>query len=125
MNTLKSFLFTSIAMTLIVSSSGQGIFNKIKQKVDKAVSPTPSNGNTNQTSSSTNPAKGNNTGQGLISTPPDVNQNLTEAEASFAKNKYTDARYSVQQAILGVELEIGKQILKNLPDNINTLKKDK
>src|SRR6478735_10209702 len=71
--------------------------------------------------SGTNPS--NNSGGGLISTPPDVKQNLSDAETSYKKNSYSEARYSLQQAMLGVELEIGNKILKSLPETISGLKK--
>ncbi len=63
-------------------------------------------------------------GGGLISTPPDVQQNLTDAEAAYKKSSYGEARYSVQQAMLGVELEIGNKILKSLPESVSGLKKE-
>jgi hypothetical protein len=66
----------------------------------------------------------NNSGGGLVSTPPDVKQNLDDAEASYKKSSYGESRYAVQQAMLGVELEIGNQILKTLPENVSGLKKD-
>lgn len=65
----------------------------------------------------------NNSGGGLISTPPDVKQNLTDAETSYKAASYGEARYALQQAMLGVELEIGNQILKSLPETISGLKK--
>ena len=63
-------------------------------------------------------------GGGLISTPPDVNQNLIDAEAAYKKNSYGEARYSVQQAMLGVELEIGNKIIKSLPESVIGLNKE-
>jgi len=63
-------------------------------------------------------------GGGLISTPPDVKQNLADAEVAYKKNSYGEARYSVQQAMLGVELEIGNKILKSLPESIVGLNKE-
>ena len=63
-------------------------------------------------------------GGGLISTPPDVKQNLADAEVAYKKNSYGEARYSVQQAMLGVELEIGNKILKSLPESITGLNKE-
>jgi len=66
----------------------------------------------------------NNSGAGLISTPPDVKQNLADAEVAYKKNSYGEARYSVQQAMLGVELEIGNKILKSLPETVGALNKE-
>lgn len=63
-------------------------------------------------------------GGGLISTPPDVKQNLADAEAAYKKNSYGEARYSVQQAMLGVEMEIGNKILKSLPESVVSLPKE-
>jgi hypothetical protein len=67
----------------------------------------------------------NSGGAGLISTPPDVKQNLTDAENAYNKTNLSDARYAVQQAMLGVELEIGNQILKSFPSSIAGLDPDK
>ena len=66
----------------------------------------------------------NKSGEGLISTPPSVNENLASAETSFKASKYSDARYAVRQAMLGVEMEIGKKVLEGLPEDISGLKKD-
>ena len=74
------------------------------------------------TSSKSNPR--NKGGAGLISTPPDVKENLAQAETSFSSGKYSEARYAVQQAMLGVELQIGQNILKSLPQAIGDLKYD-
>ncbi|MBL7861291.1 MAG: hypothetical protein JNJ65_09015 [Cyclobacteriaceae bacterium] len=63
-------------------------------------------------------------GAGLISTPPDVKQNLADAEVAYKKSSYGEARYSVQQAMLGVEMEIGNQILKSLPESVSGLNRD-
>jgi hypothetical protein len=66
----------------------------------------------------------NTSGGGLISTPPDVKQNLADAEVAYKKNSYGEARYSVQQAMLGVELEIGNKIMKSLPESVSGLNKE-
>lgn len=85
------------------------------------------NGSSNQGQSGTSSggfnSPSNNSGGGLISTPPDVNQNLADAEIAYKKSSYGEARYAVQQAMLGVELEIGNQILKSLPDAVVNLNK--
>ena len=58
--------------------------------------------------------------------PPDVLANIGEAEKAFSDKKYSDARFSVRQAIMGIELEIGNNILDELPDEVKGLpaKKD-
>lgn len=88
---------------------------------------TSNNGNSNSSSSANSGGGGrpsNNTGGGLVSTPPDVQQNLADADAAYKKASYGEARYAVQQAMLGVELEIGNKILKSLPETISGMSKD-
>jgi hypothetical protein len=74
-------------------------------------------------SSSASGGPSNKGGGGLVSTPPDVKQNLADAEAAYKKSSYGEARYAVQQAMLGVELEIGNKIMKSLPESIVSLPK--
>jgi hypothetical protein len=81
-----------------------------------------SSGNSSNGSGNNNPS--NNGGGGLVSTPPDVNQNLADADVAYKKSSYGEARYAVQQAMLGVELEIGNKILKSLPESISGMNKD-
>lgn len=120
-------------------SNGQAVLNKLKQKaeqaadraIDKKLSGkqntnntggTGNNGGSNPTNTGTNPS--NKGGGGLISTPPDVNQNLSDAEAAYKTKSYGEARYAVQQAMLGVELEIGNDILKSFPESVAGLPKE-
>ncbi|SHE97009.1 hypothetical protein SAMN05444008_10442 [Cnuella takakiae] len=63
----------------------------------------------------------NKAGLGLIATPPDVAANLTTSESAYATKNYGEARYALQQAMLGVELQIGQSILKALPEEILSL----
>ena len=113
----------------------QGILKKIKQKaeqaagkvVDKKVDQevekkTGVNQNNNTTSPTGKNSPGNKGGAGLVTTPPDVNKNLSEAAEAYKANNYGEARYSVQQAMLGVEMEIGKKILTGLPETVAGLK---
>lgn len=65
----------------------------------------------------------NRKGGGLVSTPPDVNSNLSEAESAYKSRKYGQARYAVQQAMLGVEMQIGEKVLKSLPESVDKLPK--
>jgi hypothetical protein len=126
------------ALTLCAAVSwhanAQGIVNKLKQKaaqvteqaIEKKINPNSGNqqGNSgNQPGNqSGNPA--NTSGAGLVITPPDVRQNLAEAEASFKSGNYSDARYAIRQAMLGVEMEIGQKVLTSLPESVVGLKKE-
>lgn len=105
--------------------------DKVNQATDKAVgdktgtSTTGNQGNSGSTSSSsgTSSRPTNKGGAGLISTPPDVAVNMTSSEASFKDNKFSESRFALQQAILGVELQIGQEILKSLPNEVAGLPK--
>lgn len=93
------------------------------QSTDNGGSQGPGNSSSRSTSSSrSNP--NNKGGAGLVTTPPDVKENVGVAEAVFKEGKYSEARYAVQQAMLGVEMQIGQQILKTLPESIGALKFD-
>ncbi|HBK89098.1 MAG: hypothetical protein U0289_00865 [Cyclobacteriaceae bacterium] len=112
---------------------------KVDQKLDQALGTggnqnqgNSNNGNSNGTGGNNSNSGGNNNGGGLsqnqggglITTPPDVKSNLADAESAYKAGKYGDSRYSLQQAMLGVELEIGNKILKSLPESISGLNKD-
>lgn len=144
---IKYLLAVSWIMTFLVSTTSAQLLNKLKQKAEQKAeqaldkklnnnqnSGSPgagsnqSGGNSSGSSSSGGSGRGSNpsnhSGGGLISTPPDVKQNLADAESAYKKLSYGEARYSVQQAMLGVELEIGNKILKSLPESISGLKKN-
>jgi hypothetical protein len=108
---------------------------KLKEKVSTVAEKVNGTDTQNQNNTNTNatPAGGpaspgnnprNNGGAGLISTPPDVKDNLSSAETAFGSANYNEARYAVQQAMLGVELQIGQAILKSLPKTISGLAYD-
>lgn len=135
-------------LLLHMDTQAQGFLKKLKEKaekkaeevIDKKISDKTglpssgnSNGNTNavggnvsgSTSSGRNGRPSNKSGEGLKNTtPPDVLQQLTDADKAFSSSKYGDARFSVQQALLGVELQIGRQVLQSLPEKIGELAKD-
>jgi len=147
---MKAKLILLAAAIMVASGSQAQVLNKLKgkgeQKAGEAIDNLFSgkkkkdqnsnsngsgnaNGNDNGGNSSSNNGgssnrPSNNSGGGLVSTPPDVNQNLSDAEAAYKKSSYGEARYAVQQAMLGVELEIGNKILKSLPETISGLKKN-
>lgn len=104
------------------------LMKKLKDKVNSAVNGTTnsSTGTQDANSSSTSSGKPSNTkGGGLTNTtPPDVNQQIADAEKSHADSNYSDARYSLQQALMSIELQIGKEVLKSLPQSVSGLEKD-
>ncbi len=118
------------------TASSQGFLKKLKDKVNKTVDkaignevgkkvgvpPETGSGNDN-TSSSGRPA--NKGGGGLGNTaPPDVKSEMAEAVTAHAAKNYNDARYSLQQALVGVEIQLGRQILKSLPVSVGALNAD-
>ena len=108
-----------------IKEKAEQITNKaIDKKVDEKLGTTGGNNQVGPGNTGGKGKSGNNAGEGLVTSPPDVNAALIDAEAAFKKNQYGDARFSVQQAMLGVEMMIGKEILKGLPDSIAPMKKD-
>jgi hypothetical protein len=63
----------------------------------------------------------NTRGGGLTNTPPDVEANIAGAGSAFGKKNYSGAKYSVRQAILGIEMEIGQNILDQMPESVKGL----
>lgn len=141
----KLLLAGLIAVLFAFQADAQGFVNKLKQKADEAaqkalekkakekagISDDTNNG---QNSGTSDGDSGNSTGQhrnrptnkgggGLIATPPDVNKNLSEAETSYKAGSYGEARYAVQQAMLGVEMEIGRKVLEAMPPSVSGLDK--
>jgi hypothetical protein len=103
----------------------QRIESKTDEAIDKAFglkkdNPSYSDGD-KRSATGRNRNKG---GEGLVTTPPDVNENLADAEKAFKGSSYGEARYAVQQAMLGVEMEIGQKILASLPAAIQEMNAD-
>lgn len=121
-----------ITATITNNTSAQGFLKKLKDKVNKTVdnavdkktgvTPAGDSGNSNSVSSGKPANKG---GGGLSNTaPPDVKAQMADAESAHAAKKYSDARYSLQQALMGVEIQLGHQILKSLPATVDALNVD-
>lgn len=117
---------TAFATCAVMPVKAQ-LLKKLKEKVNKATEQIiPGNTPENNSSGSGNNSSGrpqNKTGAGLISTPPDIESNLASSETAFRANKYSESRFALQQAILGVELRIGQEILKLMPDEVNGIPK--
>lgn len=141
MKSIKFLIAAGIIFSIGLAPASGQILNKIKQKASKKAENAlekklgledENKNNPNGTGGSGGPGSsanngndpGNNTGGGLITTPPDVQQNIADAQSSFKSASYGDARYSIQQAMLGVEMEIGEKVLNSLPESISGLNKD-
>ena len=131
---ISCFVIFAALFLAVNSVSAQGLnklMRKVEEKADKALDKAVSNkaeekvgSATGNSSTSTTRTKAQNKGGGLVTTPPDVKQNLADAETSYKAGSYGEARSAVQQAMMGVEMEIGQSILKSLPETISGLKKD-
>jgi len=124
-------------LMLSATADAQGVLKKFKEKVNKAVEKSldkeaekktgipseTSTGNDNGNNNSGKPT--NKGGGGLTNTePPDVKAQMAEAETAHGAKNYSDARYSLQQAIMGVEIQLGRQILKSLPSAVSSIPAD-
>lgn len=143
---MKFLVSCLVVMLYAFTAEGQGFVNKLKQKAEQAASDAlekkakqktgipddtqqqsgnagtgAPQGGDNGSSPTNRPT--NKGGGGLISTPPDVKQNLADAEVSYKGGSYGEARYAVQQAMLGVEMEIGKKVLESMPASVSGLDK--
>ena len=133
------FLLTS-AILSGNAANAQGFLKKVKDKANQAIDKaagkevekktgipaddqsTNSNSGSNSNSSGKPTNKG---GGGLSNTePPDVKIQMTEAETAHNAKNYSDARYSLQQALMGVEIQLGRQILRSLPPTVVALPAD-
>jgi hypothetical protein len=123
------FLFVFLA-----TDNEAQLLKKLKDKVEKKVLDKPGEKKDDNNASTTGNEQDqtgtggkptNKGGGGLKNTPPpDVNQQIGDAEQAHKSGNYSDARYSIQQALMGVELQLGREILRSLPDEIAKLPKD-
>jgi len=58
-------------------------------------------------------------------TPPDVNDQLANARDALQDDDLAEARFFVRQAIMGIELEMGYEILATMPDKVLEYEADK
>lgn len=130
----KTWMIFCLVLSMVVftaqQANAQSFIKKVKEKAEKDAinkifgteeknqTETPQ-GETPQTETSDRPA--NTKGGGLGATAPDVLENISDAEGAFGDKMYSDARFAVRQAILGIELEIGKEVLKGLPEKVEGL----
>lgn len=63
----------------------------------------------------------NRRGSGISQQVPDVNLHITEARESYSASRYSAAKSALRQALWGVELEMGQQLLASLPETVSGL----
>lgn len=134
----RTFMMIALGLlALTMAGYSQGLAGKLRQKAEQAAEKAlekkakeeagvsnEDQGNSGSSSGNSGGRPVNKGGGGLITTPPDVKQNLSDADAAFKASNYGEARYAVQQAMLGVELEIGNKVLGSLPESVSGLPKD-
>ena len=126
---MKKIAVTGLCVCSLSFSSHAQLLKKLKDKVNDAMtdktSQTTTQGTQTNTNSNSSGSPTNKTGGGLTNTtPPDVNQQIADAEKSHASGNYSDARYSLQQALMSIEVQIGREILQSLPATVTGLQKD-
>ncbi len=129
------FSFISLVLILLLPAPrpahAQGVLRKLKEKAEKEViegvfgkEEEPASGSEatpREESSSTAPS--NVRGGGLTTTPPDVMENIASAETALSGKHYSDARFSLRQAVQGIEMEMGQNVLDNLPESVKGMNK--
>jgi hypothetical protein len=112
-----------VALISVNTVSAQGLFKKLKDKVTEKINPKKDNSGTNTNNDDASNGKPvNKVGGGLTNTPPpDVKAEMADAESAHTAKKYSDARYALSQALMGVEIQLGNEILKSLPVTSNGL----
>ena len=109
--------------------ASQVIENEIDKKIGGNNNNSGNNNSNNNTSGDNKPSgngKVSNKGGGGLknSAPPDVLAQITDADKAHQAGNFSDARYSIQQALVGVEIQLGREILRFLPDAVNGMAKD-
>ncbi len=117
----------ALAMFAGPQASAQSFLKKLKQKAEDEIINDVFGEDKNKDNASiqkTGTASGakNTRGGGLTHTAPDVMENINTAESAFEQGSYTEARYAVRQAILGIEMEIGQNILDGFPEEVEGLR---
>lgn len=127
-------IFTGWVLGLVlISLTGQqtiaqSFLKKLKQRtedeiIDDVFGDKKKNDNASFQQTSSASGTRNTRGEGLTHMAPDVAENIGIAESAFEQGSYTEARYAVRQAILGVEMEIGQNILDGFPETVMGLEK--
>jgi hypothetical protein len=135
---IRKFIYLLLILPFLMggAANSQSLVRKLKDKAgDKALksifgedqntNSSNTNSGTNDNSNSGKTNVQNTNGGGLESTAPDVPENIKSAKDAMGSKQYADARFSIRQAIMGIELEMGRNVLKSLPEKVDGLPYDK
>ncbi|MFN3556735.1 MAG: hypothetical protein ACK4VN_12285 [Bacteroidales bacterium] len=131
MQTIKYLILFFVVMLLadIGGLQAQGRFiRRLQEEAEKkAVEEIFNRGNQPETSpersedpDARRPAS-NQSGGGLTQEVPDVNKAISDASASFSSKDYRAAKQALRQALWGVELEMGQNVLASMPTRVSGL----
>ena len=126
-------IFAGLALGLVLvmlcgqQARAQSLLRKLKQRAEDEIVNDVFGGekkteNASYQQTSAGSGAENTRGGGLTYTAPDVAENISNAESAFKQGSYSEARYAVRQAILGIEMEIGQNILEGFPETVKGLK---
>ncbi len=122
---LSSTAFPQGLLKKIQKQTEQKILKKTDKTLEEAIfgedTNDPNQPGTNPSQPGTNTS--NTTGGGLVMEPPDVLKNINDAEQAFNVQNYGTAKFAVRQAMLGIEMEIGHNILESLPESVDGMNK--
>jgi hypothetical protein len=109
------------------TAGAQGILQRAKQAVQKAADKALGEEDKEETQQAPgSPQPGSPAGKSATKmSPPDVLKYIGEADASLAAKDLNNARFSVQQALVGVEWKLGYKLLESLPASVAGLECDK
>ncbi len=100
------------------------MFNKIKSLKDQLKVQPGSQTSEPTTSTKDEPYEDNAEPRNRKLKPPDVRMQIYNANQAFSNDSYTEARFYIQQAIMGIELEMGYQILASMPETVLQIQAD-
>jgi DNA-directed RNA polymerase subunit H (RpoH/RPB5) len=97
--------------------------DKVVQKIFKEGDQPPNENAPSENAESGNTGPTNTKGAALENSAPNVNESIEVAEKAANDKNYAGARDATRKALLGVEIEIGKQVLNDLPNEAHQLPK--
>jgi hypothetical protein len=134
------YLFLLPVFLMVINVRAQNPLKRLKDKINKTIDKAvgneiekktglPTGENNSNDSNDSNDSNGkprNKGGAGLVNTePPDVKVQMSEAVTAHNTTQYSDARYALSQALMGVEIQLGREILASLPNNAAGMPADK